>query len=199
MALTRDAVVTAALDLVDERGVDAVTLRAVAAVVGVQAPTLYWHIRDKSALMDALADRIMAGAIDALPGSGEHEDAREWLFAASVALRAALRAHRDGARIVAASRDSLARAAFSDAAMAALVERGVSLAEARLRVLAAERFTMGYVLEEQSPPPTRPGPDLDEMTRRFPTATQAISDYFMSGRTAEDVFTDVLRIVVGRG
>lgn len=197
MALTRDAVVTAALELVDADGLDAVTLRAVAGAVGVQAPTLYWHIRDKAALVDALADRVMAGALDALADANEHTDAARWLFAASVALRAALRAHRDGARVVSSARDSLGRIQFSDAAMAALAARGVPLAEARLRVLAAERFTVGYVLEEQAPQPAGPGPDVEEMTNRFPTATRAIREYFSAGHTADDVFTDVLRIVVG--
>jgi len=197
VALTRDAVVDAALALLDADGLDAVTMRALARCAGVTASTLYWHIRDKEDLQVVLADRIMAPALRALPEIAPATTDRQWLFAASIALRDALRAHRDGARVVAGSRDSLGRAEFSDAAMAALVRRGVPLADARIRVLAAERFTMGYVLDEQAPTPTAAPPDLAELERRMPTATQAIREYFAAGRTAEDVFIDTLRSVVG--
>ncbi|WEG10114.1 TetR family transcriptional regulator [Microbacterium horticulturae] len=197
MALTRDAVVDAALALLDADGLDAVTMRALARRAGVTASTLYWHVRDKEDLQVVLADRIMAPALRALPQIAPATNDRQWLFAASTALRDALRAHRDGARVVAGSRDSLGRAEFSDAAMAALVARGVPLADARIRVLAAERFTVGYVLDEQAPTPTAAPPDLAELERRMPTATQAIREYFAAGRTAEDVFIDTLRSVVG--
>ncbi|WP_036284039.1 TetR family transcriptional regulator [Microbacterium luticocti] len=197
MALTRDAVVQAALALLDDDGLDAVTMRVLARRAGVAASTLYWHIRDKDELHLALADRIMAPALQAVAGLGEIRDAREWLFAAACAMRDALRAHRDGARVVAGARDSFTRAEFSDGAMAALVERGVPLAEARLRVLAAERFTVGYVLEEQAPAPTGDGPDVAELERRVPTAVRAIREYFAAGRTGDDVFADTLRVVVG--
>jgi len=197
VALTRDAVVEAALAVLDADGLDAVTMRALARRTGVTASTLYWHIRDKDALQVALADQIMAPALDALPALAGTVDDRAWLFAASTALRDALRAHRDGARVVAGARDSFARAEFSDAAMAALVARGVALGDARIRVLAVERFTVGYVLEEQAPAPTSAPPDLAEFERRMPTATRAIREYFAAGHTAADVFTDTLRSVVG--
>jgi len=197
MALTRDAVVTAALALLDARGLEAVTMRSLAQSAGVTASTLYWHIRDKDELREALADQIMAPALEALPPLEPISDDREWLFAASRALRAALLAHRDGARVVAEARDSLGRGDFSNAAMTALVARGVALGEARIRVLAAERFTVGYVLEEQAPAPSGSGPALDELERRMPTAFRAIREYFAAGHTADDVFTDTLRSVVG--
>ncbi|QAY61623.1 TetR family transcriptional regulator [Microbacterium protaetiae] len=199
MALTRDAVVTTALELVDAEGLDAVTMRTLARRAGVTASTLYWHIRDKDELREALADRIMAPALAKLSSLETTAGEREWLFAASVVLRDALRAHRDGARIVAEARDSFARSEFSDAAMTALVARGVALANARIRVLAAERFTVGYVLEEQAPVPSRAGPDLSELERRIPTVIRAIREYFAAGHTPDDVFTDTLRSVVGLG
>jgi TetR/AcrR family tetracycline transcriptional repressor len=52
------------MSLVDAEGLDALTLRALAGRLGVQAPTLYWHVRNKAELLDALADRIMGDVLD---------------------------------------------------------------------------------------------------------------------------------------
>lgn len=199
MALTRDRVLEEAMRLVDADGLDAVTLRALAARLGVQAPTLYWHVRNKAELLDGLGDAIMEGALAALPDPAESGGWQEWLLAALIELRRALLAHPDGARIVSGARASLLRADFAERAMATLVAQGVPLQRARLTVLAAERFTLGYVLEEQAPAPENTGPDVDvnELRRRLPTATQAIIDYFASGRTADDLYQDAVRLILG--
>lgn len=55
-ALTRDAVVAAARDLVAEGGLDALSLRRLAARLGVTAPALYAHVQDKRDLLAALAE-----------------------------------------------------------------------------------------------------------------------------------------------
>ena len=46
------AIVQAALDLLDETGMDGLTVRALASRLGVQAPALYWHVPSKQALLD---------------------------------------------------------------------------------------------------------------------------------------------------
>jgi Tetracyclin repressor-like, C-terminal domain len=70
-------------------------------------------------------------------------------------LRRAMLAHPDGARIVSAAHLSPTMAAVSELAMRTLVDRGLPLRQARLTVLVVERFTIGHVLEEQSPRQTR--------------------------------------------
>jgi TetR/AcrR family transcriptional regulator, tetracycline repressor protein len=52
--LTRDRVVEAAIRIMDEEGLDAVTMRRVAREVGVEAMSLYNHVRDKDDLLDAV-------------------------------------------------------------------------------------------------------------------------------------------------
>jgi TetR/AcrR family transcriptional regulator, tetracycline repressor protein len=197
MTLSRERVVAEALRLVDDKGLDALSLRPLAARLGVQAPTLYWHVKNKSELLDAVADAVMDDAISAIPSSSG-DDGRTWLLDALVALRAALLRHRDGARIVSGARYSLRRADFSELAMATLVEHGHSAHEARLLVLAGERYTVGWVLEEQSPTPDGPAPDHDALRARFPVMVQAIGDYFVgTGRTPEDLYRDAARQVLG--
>jgi TetR/AcrR family transcriptional regulator, tetracycline repressor protein len=194
MAISRAEAIEAALALVDSDGLDALKLRALAARLGVQAPTLYWHLRNKAELLEAMSDSIMDVAIGRLPPDPAGEW-REWLVEAARALRAALLSRRDGARIVAGARASLRRADFSERAMAALLASGVLLQDARLTVVVVERFTVGFVLEEQSPASDA---ELDpaELARRLPTATRAIVDYFATGKTADDLFLDGVRRIL---
>jgi TetR/AcrR family tetracycline transcriptional repressor len=198
VALDRQQVVDEALRLLDDEGLDALSLRTLAGRLGVQAPTLYWHIANKAELLDALADAIMDEAIRDVPEPSTDDDGVEWLLGALTALRAALLRHRDGARLVSGSRMSLRRADFSEAAMSALVDHGMELHLARLTVLAGERVTIGYVLEEQgSLDAPQQDPDVDEILRRFPVMSQAIGEYFANGRTSDDLYRDVVRRALG--
>lgn len=57
--LTRTRVVEAALRLVDREGVDALSMRRLGGALGVEGMALYTHVRDKSDLLDAVAERIL--------------------------------------------------------------------------------------------------------------------------------------------
>jgi TetR/AcrR family tetracycline transcriptional repressor len=66
-----------------------------------------------------------------------------------------------------------------------------------LTVLAGERFTVGYVLEEQPSPGESPQPaDVDELRRRFPVMTQAIGEYLSVERTSDDLYRDIARLIL---
>jgi TetR/AcrR family tetracycline transcriptional repressor len=78
VALDRKRVVDEAVALLDANGLDHVTLRKLAARLGVQAPTLYWHIPNKAALITAIAEEILTP----LPATAIHEGQRwqDWLL-----------------------------------------------------------------------------------------------------------------------
>lgn len=57
--LTRDRVIEAALHIMDDEGLDAVTMRRVAREVGVEAMSLYHHVRDKEDLLDGICAAVM--------------------------------------------------------------------------------------------------------------------------------------------
>lgn len=59
-ALSRDAVVTAAIRLVDDQGVGGLTMRRVAAEIGAGVTTLYWHVADKEELLDLVCDAVLS-------------------------------------------------------------------------------------------------------------------------------------------
>jgi AcrR family transcriptional regulator len=58
--LTRDRVIEAAMKVMDEEGLDAVSMRRVAREVGVEAMSLYHHVEDKEDLLDGICELVMA-------------------------------------------------------------------------------------------------------------------------------------------
>jgi AcrR family transcriptional regulator len=57
--LTRDAVLDAALARIDTNGLASLSMRELAADLGVSAMSLYRHVRDKDELLDLVADRVI--------------------------------------------------------------------------------------------------------------------------------------------
>ncbi|MDM4762017.1 TetR/AcrR family transcriptional regulator C-terminal domain-containing protein [Galbitalea sp. SE-J8] len=199
MAVDRERVVSEAVALLDAEGLDGVTTRRLAARLGVQSPTLYWHVPNKAALVTAIADAILADLVERMSPPAPDEPWPDWLTALAHGLRAALLAHPDGARVISAAQLSAAMNALSELAISALVAAGVPLRHARVITLATERFTIGYVLEEQAPRPDAAALgtwDLAEFTAAHPTLIAGITDYFDGDRTPDDLFRDCLRIVV---
>jgi TetR/AcrR family tetracycline transcriptional repressor len=54
-----------ALELADVNGLEAVTIRGLAADLGVTPMALYWHVRNKDELLDAMGDQLFEGALPA--------------------------------------------------------------------------------------------------------------------------------------
>src|SRR5262245_45334246 len=61
--LSREAIVEAALRVLDAEGVDALTMRRVATELGTGAGALYWHVASKEELLILLIDQV-AGELD---------------------------------------------------------------------------------------------------------------------------------------
>ena len=90
-ALTREQIVTAALALVDEHGLEAHSMRQLGAKLGIDATSIYHYIPSKSDLYDLLVDAVV-GEFDfsAIPATG---DPRDRLLAATHEMRRVLHAH----------------------------------------------------------------------------------------------------------
>ncbi len=85
--LTRDRVVDAALSLADREGIAALTMRRLAADLGVEAMTLYHHVGSKDALLDRLLERVVAGFVPPpMEGPEWQDDLRTALTGAHAAL-----------------------------------------------------------------------------------------------------------------
>ena len=161
MRLDRVVLVRAALALLNEVGLDGLTLRRIAKELDVQAPALYWHFANKQALLDEMATTM---ARDLLAESGTPDPSWTWeRFLAETArgMRAMMLAYRDGARVFSGTYltdDSLL--ASMEIPLRTLVDAGFSLHDAVLGWQSLYAYTVGYVIEEQA---THPAPGaLDE-------------------------------------
>ena len=86
---TREAIIAAATDLADTHGLDAVSIRRVAAALKTRPMDLYHHFARKDELIDLMVDEVIAGALlDEIP-----HDWRDALSAIARALRAVCLAH----------------------------------------------------------------------------------------------------------
>ncbi|THA65248.1 TetR family transcriptional regulator [Streptomyces sp. A0958] len=88
--LTRQAVLEAALRLVDREGMAALSMRRLGDELGVEAMTVYHHVPNKSALLDGMIEQVVAEAVPPEFGAATW---REDLGAYAHALIAALGAH----------------------------------------------------------------------------------------------------------
>lgn len=89
VGLDSDAIVAAALALIDECGAASFTIRTLGARLGVSAPTIYWHIGSKAQLYQAIVDHVVSDMAIAGHSQGPWEERlRRFLTAARTQLLA---------------------------------------------------------------------------------------------------------------
>lgn len=149
MALTQGDVVQAAVRLLDDVGLEGLTLRRLAAELGVCAPTLYWHVKDKRTLLDLVAEAIVAKHRAAVrPKLGQPW--WEWLRDSAWAQYRALVSHRDGALVLAGNRPTEASLPAAEQVIGSLVDIGFPPAEALVSILTIGNFVIGSAVEHQA-------------------------------------------------
>lgn len=96
--ISREATVAAALQIIDEDGLEALSLPRLARELNVKAPSLYHHFADKNEILAAVARGIVAKTtFPRKPASG---DWAEWFTQLSLNFRAAVLRHRKAAPIL---------------------------------------------------------------------------------------------------
>jgi TetR/AcrR family tetracycline transcriptional repressor len=93
--LDRDQVVDTALDIADAQGLEALTIRRLAQQLSVTPMALYWHFKDKDALLAALGDRMWQDTLDRLDAAGGQDETDPWMAMRAIldALLGAMREH----------------------------------------------------------------------------------------------------------
>ncbi|MDT7840818.1 TetR/AcrR family transcriptional regulator [Streptomyces justiciae] len=185
--LDRKRVAETALKLLNELGLDGLTLRAIAKELDVKAPALYWHFKDKQALLDEMATemyrRMVAGtALD--PG----DTWQERLLKSNRGLRTALLGYRDGAKVFSGSRfTSLVHVEAMEDNLRLFTSAGFTLAQAVRASQTTYLYTLGFVTEEQGVEPLpgdrREGFDIEERSR-------LMADFPLSAAAGKEIFED---------
>lgn len=165
--LSRDRLLAAAVEIADAEGVGAVTMRRVSAAVGVEAMSLYHHLPGKEALLDGLADSVVAEALQEIhrveDAGGEVEWhaalRRRFLTARTVMLR------HPWAPMLIGTRTSIPPSAFGiyEALLATMVGAGFSYHLAHRALHSFGSMPLGFVQELFNPAPG----DVDETEEEF--------------------------------
>ncbi|WP_030254089.1 TetR/AcrR family transcriptional regulator C-terminal domain-containing protein [Streptomyces violens] len=211
--LDRTLVVDTALRLLNDVGLDGLTLRRIAKELNVQAPALYWHFKNKQELLDEMATEMFRRMRAEFPGGragGRGSSWQESLTASCRGLRRTLLRYRDGGKVFSGTRmtdDSYAGP--MDDFLRELTDAGFALGDAARAWWTAYNFTIGLVIEEQSvfpepgapedraPEARDPAYDLADRERRladrYPLAALAGREMFGD---FDHSFETGLRIVV---
>ncbi|WP_033289569.1 TetR family transcriptional regulator [Amycolatopsis jejuensis] len=188
MPIDVPAAVTTALALVDAEGLDKLTVRRLAAELGVKAPALYWHFSSKRALLDHLTDALTAPVLDNLPPLDTPW--LTWLETAGTALHTALTSRRDAARIALGADLRVARSLgeFAERTVDVLHRAGFPLADASRCAGVLVHFVLGRAVEDQS--------WSGEIDIPFPLMAQGLRERQAAGGTVADSFRYALGIVL---
>jgi TetR/AcrR family tetracycline transcriptional repressor len=169
--VTRDAVVDAALELLAEGGLDAVSFRRIAARLNVSAPTLYWHVAHKRQLMDLMAEALMQRAGSDPVGPEPGQPWWEWLGAHAREMFQALVATRDAPLVLAGNRPTASIFPVIERVLGFLVQGGLSPGEAQQTLFVIGAYVIGSATEwqaeaERSAAEPLPDPADEELSAR---------------------------------
>jgi AcrR family transcriptional regulator len=141
--LSRDAIVAAAIEIADEEGIEAVSIRRIATKLEARPMSLYTHIEHKGELVDLMIDEVMGEAL--LPGEVP-QDWREALRQIAHRTRGAARAH-PWMLATAFRRPLLGPKALRhiDQSLAAVSTLELPFERKRAVLLSVDMYTLGYV------------------------------------------------------
>lgn len=154
LQLDADDIVAAAIEIMRDQGLDAVSMRSVSARLGVSPIPLYSRIGNKEALLDAVADKLLA---DLAPAARSGETWPEYAARWAAVLRARVKAAHDS-RLILGHR----RAAYVEASrpLISLMRKGGLSVDAAVQGCRLLMWTtIGFVVTEQHGPklPARQG------------------------------------------
>jgi TetR/AcrR family transcriptional regulator, tetracycline repressor protein len=155
MKVNREILARGALKLLNEVGLEQLTLRRLGKGLKVQAAAMYWHFKKKEELIDEMATMVLAEAAPNLIPAGGQPDWKAWLVAFGSGLRKTLLRYRDGARMVAGTR--LTNTEYMKTAEAVggqLVESGFTVRQTVVLLSTVYNYTLSSVMEEQAVFPT---------------------------------------------
>lgn len=147
--LSRDRLVALAHEYVSANGLDALTMRRLAATAEVSPGALYKHFRDKRDLQRAMSDSIFA-TID-FAGIATADPTVDDVISCCRQMRSAMLAFRDGGRIVADSYAPFEATLTLSSTLMTLLQAVTSQSfSAGTTALVLRSYTTGFVILEQA-------------------------------------------------
>gem|GEM_PF-164056 len=149
--LSKAAIVQAALDVLDDLGMDGLTLRAVAGKLGVRAPALYWHVESKQQLLDEMGTEIWRRISDEALALAPEMSWQERMIEYAAIMRRGLLSHRDGAKAFSGTYlTDVAVLQRQETTFAQMVAQGFTITDVVRAYSLLYNFTIGFCIEEQA-------------------------------------------------
>ena len=146
-ALSRDGIVAAALEIADADGLGAVSMRAVAKRLDVEAMSLYNHVRSKDDMLDGMVDAVFAEFHAPVAGADWTEQMRLRCRSG----RLVMSRHSWAIGLMDSRRTpGMATLRHHDAVLATLRGAGFSLALTGHAFALLDAYLYGFVIQEQS-------------------------------------------------
>lgn len=149
MSGRREEILDAALAIADERGLDRVSMRAVAQAVGVTPMALYPYVKDKAGLLDAMLGRLLGLLYESAPAMSGGADWRERLRAFAHTVRELTTGHPWTVTLLfsrpAVTPDAVATV---DLLYTALLDAGVPPAQVPRLERLVSTFVLGWLASE---------------------------------------------------
>jgi AcrR family transcriptional regulator len=161
--LTRERALAAAVDLADAEGLKALTMRRLAAALGVEAMSLYYHLPGKEGLLDGLASSVIAEMEQEVAADDPAGGWRPRLRARCLAARRVMLRH-PWAPALLGTRPSVPPAvyAYFDETVGLLLAGGFSHRLAHRAVHALGTMMLGFVQELFTPASAGGSTDVDD-------------------------------------
>ena len=189
MPLDRQLILREAFAVLNDAGLEGLTVRRLAGRLNVQAPALYWHFKSKQNLLDEMAAEVMRRSLEKSTALDTMQDWADWASAYYNSLRTTLLAYRDGAKMFSGTYlTDVNLYAPMEASLRRLTDAGFTLRQAVVGLSALYSYTIGFVIEEQATEtaPGEPNPQYDLAVRekrvskeQYPLAAAAGAEMFL--------------------
>ncbi len=151
MSLDRFVILNQAFSILNESGLESLTLRRLAARLGVKAPAIYWHFRNKQELLDEMGTQVLREAVDEAPTFDAAQSWQDWALNYCLGLRRTLLRYREGARMFSGTYLTDASLfAPMEASLRKLTGAGFSLRQSAVGLSVLYCYVVGFVIEEQA-------------------------------------------------
>lgn len=172
--LSRDRVLRASLAVADAGGFHSLSMRKVAAKLGVEAMSLYNHVANKEDILDGLVDIVFSEIEVPEPGSTDWKTA---MRSRAISMRAALNHHRWAVgRMEGRMRPGPANIANHNAVMGCLREGGFGFRDAIHAYSVMDAYIYGFALQERGLPFDAPE-ETGQVMRRQRETVPSMDDY----------------------
>ena len=196
MKLTDTQIIEAALALLQESGLEGVTLRKLQTSLSVTAPTLYWRFHSKTELLNAMSEYIVTTRAKTTETEVSDRPWQQYVIETFASVREAMLAYKDGSKIIANSGilGTPSLAYIIEEGMDLMQSQGISTTESSLILFAALHYTFGHVIEEQT---SRDQSGHEMFFKAHPLIRKAVLSKSAVKATPAEIYLSGLKRILG--